>query len=145
VLQLHREVLQRASQSLPVKGIFLLELDTPEPLEQLDDTSPLISLHAITGIVAAETKKLRVTIASAPITALVDSGSTHSFISTEAACRLHLEPLFRPGLQVTVANGDRVASTGVCPNFKFFIDSEEFVLDLFIIPLADYEMVLGVQ
>jgi hypothetical protein len=38
-----------------------------------------------------------------------------------------------------------VASTGVCPNFKFFIDSEEFVLDLFVIPLADYEMVLGVQ
>jgi hypothetical protein len=82
----------------PIKGIFLLELDTPEPLEQLDDTSPLISLHTITGIVVAEMMKLRVTIASVPITALVDSGSTHSFISTEAACRLHLEPLFRPGL-----------------------------------------------
>jgi hypothetical protein len=129
----------------PVKGIFLLELDTPEPLEQLDDTSPLISLHAIIGIVAAETMKLLVTIASAPITALVDTGSTHSFISTETACRLHLEPLFRPGLQVTVANGDRVASAGVCPNVKFFIGSEEFVLDLFVIPLAGYEMVLRVQ
>jgi hypothetical protein len=89
--------------------------------------------------------KLRVTIASAPITALVDSGSTHSFISTEAACRLHLEPLFRPKLQVTVTNGDRVVSAGVCPNIKFFIDSEEFVLDLFVIPLVGYEMVLGVQ
>jgi hypothetical protein len=76
---------------------------------------------------------------------LVDSGSTHSVISTEAACRLHLEPLFCPGLHVTIANGDRVASASVCPNIKFFIDSEEFVLDLFIIPLADYEMVLGVQ
>jgi hypothetical protein len=128
-----------------VKGIFLLELDTPEPLEQLDDTSPLISLHVITGIAAAETMKLRVTIASASITALVDSGSTHSFIFTEAAYCLHLEPLFRPGLQVTIANGDRVASAGVCPNIKFFIDSEEFVLDLFVIPLAGYEMVLRVQ
>jgi hypothetical protein len=129
----------------PVKGICLLELDTPEPLEQLDDTSPLISLHAITGIAAAETMKLRVTIASAPITALVDSDSTHSFISTEAACHLHLEPLFRPRLQVTVTNGDRVANAGVCPNVKFFINSEEFVLDLFVIPLAGYEMVLRVQ
>jgi hypothetical protein len=129
----------------PVKGIFLLELDTPEPLEQLDDTSPLISLHAITGIATAETIKLWVTIASAPITALVDSSSTHSFISTEAACHLHLEPLFRPGLQVTVANGDRVANGGVYPNIKFLIDSEEFVLDLFVIPLAGYEMVLRVQ
>jgi hypothetical protein len=77
--------------------------------------------------------------------ALVDSGSTHSFISTEAACRLHHEPLFRLRLQVTVANGDRVASAGICPNIKFFIDSGEFVLDLFVIPLAGYEMVLGVQ
>jgi hypothetical protein len=93
----------------------------------------------------AETMKLRVTIASTPITALVNSGSTHSLISTEAACRLHHEPLFRPGLQVTIANGDQVASASVCPNVKFFIDSEEFVLDLFVIPLADYEMVLGVQ
>jgi hypothetical protein len=38
-----------------------------------------------------------------------------------------------------------VASASVCPNVKFFIDSKEFVLDLFVIPLAGYEMVLGVQ
>jgi hypothetical protein len=38
-----------------------------------------------------------------------------------------------------------VASAGICPNVQFFIDSEEFVLDLFVIPLAGYEMVLRVQ
>jgi hypothetical protein len=56
-------------EDCPVKGIFLLELDTPELLEQLDDASPLISLHVITGIAATKTMKLWVTIASAPITA----------------------------------------------------------------------------
>jgi hypothetical protein len=82
----------------PVKAIFLLELDTPEPPEQLDAKTPLISLNAITRIAAAETMKLLVNIDSATITTLIDSGSTHSFISTKAACRLHLEPLFHPGL-----------------------------------------------
>jgi hypothetical protein len=38
-----------------------------------------------------------------------------------------------------------VASAGICPNVQFFIDSEEFVLDLFVIPLVGYEMVLRVQ
>jgi hypothetical protein len=44
-----------------------------------------------------------------------------------------------------VANSDQVASTDVCHDVKFCIDSEEFVMDFFVIPLATYEMVLGVQ
>jgi hypothetical protein len=82
----------------PMKGIFLLELDTPEPVDPLDGTTPHVSLNAINGISTAEIMKLLVHLCNAIITALVDSGSTHSFISTEAACCLHLEPLFRPGL-----------------------------------------------
>jgi hypothetical protein len=46
---------------------------------------------------------------------------------------------------VTVANGDKVASTVVCHNVQFYIDKEPFVMDFFVIPLAGYEMVLGVQ
>ena len=77
--------------------------------------------------------------------ALVDSGSTHSFLSTDTARRLHLQPLFRPGLEVTVANGDRVTSLGVCKAVRVFIDKEEFIMDLFVIPLEGYDMVLGVH
>jgi hypothetical protein len=77
--------------------------------------------------------------------ALVDSGSTHSFISLETASHLHLQPDYRPGIQVTVANGDCVASAGICRGIHIFIDKEEFVLDFFVIPLTGYEMVLGVH
>jgi hypothetical protein len=123
-----------------MKGIFLLEMDTLE-----DDVAPQFSLNAITGILAAKTMKLLVRLCNTTVTALIDSGSTHSFISIEAVSHLHLEPLFQPGLQVTVANGDQVASTGDCWNVKFCIDLEEFVLDFFVIPLAGYEMVHRVQ
>jgi hypothetical protein len=82
----------------PIKGIFLLEMDTPVPDDLLDNTMPQISLNAISGILAAETMKLSVRLGTDTIMALVDSGSTHSFISTKMACCLHLEPVFRPGL-----------------------------------------------
>jgi hypothetical protein len=82
----------------PIKGIFLLEMDTSVPDDLLDNTMPQISLNAISGILAAETMKLSVRLGTDTIMAHVDSGSTHSFISTEMACCLHLEPVFRPGL-----------------------------------------------
>jgi hypothetical protein len=128
----------------PMKGLFLLELESAED-EELDNVPPQISLNAITGISVAETMRLQVRLLDTEMEALVDSGSTHSFISLETASRLHLQPDYRPGVQVTVANGDRVASTGICRGIHIFINNEEFVLDFFVIPLAGYEMVLGVQ
>jgi hypothetical protein len=89
--------------------------------------------------------KLSVRLGTDTVMTLVDSGSMHSFISTKVVCRLHLELVFRPGHQVTVANDDKVASAGVWHNVQFFIDTEAFVMDFFLIPLAGYEMVLRVQ
>jgi hypothetical protein len=129
----------------PIKGIFLLEMETPAAVDLMDDTTPQISLNAIMGISTAETMKLFVRLGADTVTSLVDSGSTHLFISTEVASRLHLEPIFRPGLQVLVANDDKVAITGVCHGVPFFIDKEPFVMDFFVIPLAGYDMVLGFQ
>jgi hypothetical protein len=59
---------------------------------------------------------LPATIAGATIGALIDSGSTHSFIATSVVRRLNLHPTPLPGLNVVVANGDRIASDGVCSN-----------------------------
>jgi hypothetical protein len=79
----------------PVKGIFLLKMETSAATDLLDDTTPQISLNVITGILAVETMKLFVWLGADTATALVNFGSTHSFISREAACRLHLEPAYR--------------------------------------------------
>jgi hypothetical protein len=117
----------------------------PEPANPLDDTTPQISLNATTRIFAVEMVKLLMNLCNTNITALINLGSTHSFISTEAASHLHLKALLRPCLQVMVANGDQVANAGVCQNVKFCIDSKEFILDFFVIPLAGYKMVLNVQ
>jgi hypothetical protein len=76
---------------------------------------------------------------------LIYSDSTHSFISTTVARRLNLHPSPRPGLNVAVANGDRVASDSVCSNTHIVIGTEDFIINLFVIPLDGYDMVLGVH
>jgi hypothetical protein len=126
-----------------VKGVFLIQMDDEPATDQLDDLSPLISLNAITGISVVETMCLAVQIDTATLTALVDSGSTHLFLSVEAVSRLHVLPIHRQGLRVTVANDDQVASDEVCKVVRFVIDIEEFVLDFYVIPLVGFDMVLG--
>jgi hypothetical protein len=73
----------------------------------------------------------------------VDSGSTHSFIAVETARRLGLQPALCPGLTVGVANGEHVPSAGDSTDVPVTIGTEEFLIDLFVPPLPDYELVLG--
>jgi hypothetical protein len=81
-------------------------MDDEPATDQPDDISPLISLNAITGISAMETMRLAVQIGTTTPTALVHSGSTHSFLSIEVVSHLHLLPIHWPALRVRVANDD---------------------------------------
>jgi hypothetical protein len=118
-----------------MKGIYLLQMDESQAADTETKEDPLISLNAITGLSSTDTMQLDVRVEDGTLTTLVDSGSTHSFISAVAASRLHLDPLPQPNLSVKVATGDRVATTGVCRAVYVFIDAEEFVIDMFVIPL----------
>jgi hypothetical protein len=129
----------------PMKGIYLLPMEDAPVAEVETGEDPLISLNAIMGISSVDTMQLDVCVEGDTLRALVDSGSTHSFISVAAASRLHLDPLPRLSLSIKVANGDCVATTGVCRAARIFINIEEFVVDLFVIPLDGFNMVLDVH
>jgi hypothetical protein len=129
-----------------MKGIYLLQLDDDPPLKDTMETEdPLISLNAIMGIADADPMQLAVCVGDQLLGALVDSGSTHSFISVVATSRLHLDPMPLPSLRVKVANGDRVATTDVYRKTRIYIISEEFIIDLFVIPVDSCDMVLGLH
>ena len=101
--------------------LFYLEVSDFDESEELDpekdpensELPPLISLHAITGIRPEETMQLRVNIGNHELTALLDSGSTHNFVSMEAARHIGLSFHDSKGKNVVVANGDRVACRGL--------------------------------
>jgi hypothetical protein len=133
-----------ADHKCPVKGVFLLELDDDigedEAVEELG-----ISLHALTGIKVAETMKLQITVGGTQLVALVDTGSTDTFIKEEVAGQLGLlvEPCH--GLFVKVANGDRVGCNGVCPRLPITIHTEDFNVSCYVLPLDSFDVVLGVR
>lgn len=128
-----------------MKGIYLLEMDEGEDDDSINDDTVTISLHALTGIRTSKTMRLAVIIGGVTMSALVDSGSTHTFVATEAARRLGLSPTTKSGLNVMVANGDQVTSSGICSGIPIKIDSEDFITDCYVIPLVGYNVVLGVQ
>ena len=129
-----------------MKGIYLMELDDSVAVDDTASNEDLgISLHALTGIMMAETMHLATTLAGSTLRALVDSGSTHSFIATSVADRLGISYTPRPGLSVGVANGERVQCAGICTTASFSIGHERFVVDLYVLQLEEYDLVLGCQ
>jgi predicted aspartyl protease len=88
---------------------------------------------------------LQVVIGGIQLRALVDTGSTHSFVHSEVAARLGLSITKRAGLSVMVANGDQVCSPGVCLATDVLIQDLRFSIDCFAIDLGGFDLVLGVQ
>ncbi|XP_066374128.1 uncharacterized protein [Miscanthus floridulus] len=113
--------------------------DTPDP------EAPVFSLHAVAGVPSGNTLLLRVTLGAASLVALVDTGSSHNFIGEAAASRTGLAVQPCPCLTATVANGEKVPCPGVLRRAAICIDGLAFHVDLYVMPLAGYDMVLGTQ
>lgn len=131
--------------------LFYIELDDYEDSTNnmfVVDTpaEPCISLQALTGlwsVRAAETMQV-VFIGEERFTALMDTSSTHNFLSDDVLARVGLTPTATPSLHVMMANGDQVASGGACHVVPLRIGDLEFQVDCFTLPLGG-DVVLGVQ
>jgi hypothetical protein len=126
------------------KGVFLIEMDDDVEVDVAVDELG-ISLHALTDIDVFNTMKLQVCVKGMMLVTLVDTGSTHTFIKEGLLLQLGLSVTPWEGLSVKVANGERVTSGGVCRATYMDIDSEYFSTDLYILPLDDFDIVLGIQ
>ena len=78
------------------------------------------------------------------INVLIDSGSTHSFVTPRLAKEgtelIHTKPL-----SITVANGDKLFSTAKCRNLEWMMQCHLFSHDLQVLPIGGSDMVLGVD
>lgn len=86
-----------------------MEDDDVETTEATEETpteeSPHYSLHAIAGVCVNDTLQLPVSLGDISLIALLDTGSTHNFISEGATQQTGLPLQRRPRLTATVANG----------------------------------------
>jgi hypothetical protein len=91
----------------------------------------------------ADTMQLVMTLGATSLIALLNSGSTHNFISEEAARRSGLSLRQRPRLTAMVANGERVTYEGIIRDAPLLIAGAMFPVDLIVMPLAGYDIVVG--
>ncbi|KAK3025591.1 hypothetical protein RJ639_042630 [Escallonia herrerae] len=87
--------------------------DSDAENEQKGET-PEISIHAISGLRNPQTMRIQGKIDNKHVSFLIDSGSTHNFLSTRIAKKMGLVPSCEGDLEVIVANGEKLASSGRC-------------------------------
>lgn len=75
---------------------------------------------------------------------LVDSRSTHMFISNKIPHNLDLLVHPRLGMSIKVSNDDCLPYVGVCPDTIVNIHGKLFTIDCYILPLGGFDVILGV-
>jgi hypothetical protein len=76
---------------------------------------------------------------------LLDSGSSHTFISSAVAAHCQsLQQLSTP-LKVQIANGQVLSCTPHIPAANWVIQGCQFTSDLKVLPLSFYDMILGLD
>lgn len=77
--------------------------------------------------------------------ALINSGSTHNFISKKETSRLRLPVVFTKLFYVMVANGNPIQCQGRFNDVPLQVQGISFTLTLYSLPLTGLDVVFEVQ
>jgi Retroviral aspartyl protease/Reverse transcriptase (RNA-dependent DNA polymerase) len=84
-------------------------------------------------------------IGQQPIFALIDSGSTHSFVNPQVLhSESHKIAQINP-MVVMVANGSKMVTDSTCQSLQFNIHGYEFCHDLRLLPVQGYDVILSLD
>ncbi|XP_026459437.1 uncharacterized protein LOC113360105 [Papaver somniferum] len=115
------------------------------PLSPTLEEEVEISVHALAGNVSHNTIRIEGASKKQPLTILIDSGSTHSFLDPAAAARCGGNLVPTASLLVAVANGNKMVSDAKCPSFKWQMQGHQFQFEMRLLTLGGCDMVLGVD
>ncbi|KAL4301768.1 hypothetical protein GQ457_10G007190 [Hibiscus cannabinus] len=114
-------------------------------LEGNKKEGPTMSLQAMWGASSCDTMKLQIEMGEKQLIALLDSGSTHNFISWNVVKCLGLEMERRNRLKVIVADGNSLETLGVCKGVEWRVRQQIFTTDFLVLPIKGSDVVLGIQ
>jgi hypothetical protein len=104
-----------------------------------------LSLSAVSGIPSRRTIQFSGECQGHPIVLLVDSGSSHSFVSSTLAEQLSgISPLPHP-VTVQVADGGNVSCSQFFSSISWSVQGYTFFTDFRVFPLKTYDAVLGMD
>ena len=121
------------------------EEENTEEEVQAEEIMPHISLNALEGTVGFHTMKVTGKTEKQTLHILVDSGSTHNFLTSSIASKLQSDLTSITPITVQAANGGKMSCESVCKGLKWKMQGVNFEADVFIMDLNNYDMVLGIQ
>ncbi|KAL4362255.1 hypothetical protein GQ457_04G013260 [Hibiscus cannabinus] len=120
------------------------EAETEHKEDQLEKGDLEISINALTGSTWYSTLRIRGFIKGKPLSILVDSGSTHSFIIPRWA-KEGMEVVQTNPLAITVANGEQLYSTTKSNLLTWKMQGHSFTHNFRVLRMGGSDMVLGVD
>jgi hypothetical protein len=102
-----------------------------------------LSLQALHGMPGEGTLSVNIWIAGKPAMALIDTGSTNTFLDLQFAQDQQLVLVPVPHRTVLVAGGGELSCESILPQCKYSIQDKEFTHDFHILPLKGYDIILG--
>lgn len=127
----------------------LLQADQGAPAVQDpdsdDDVLMCISKGATTGQTTPRTARLLGRIGGQEVLILVDSGSSHSFLSDAVVERLQLPIQAIATVAVKIADRGTLSYSGVVQACKWKMQGHEFATDLRVLALGCYDMIVGIN
>ncbi|KAG6484232.1 hypothetical protein ZIOFF_061027 [Zingiber officinale] len=121
------------------------EGETQDNINEVQDDSMAISIHALEGLQTPQIMKVKGFIKKQPVMILIDSGSTNNFLDSTLARRLKQKIERASTFDVKVADGRSLTSPGKCEGIKIILPNYELITDLFFLPLDGCDVVLGAQ
>jgi hypothetical protein len=128
-----------------VMEVIAPENEEEDPGQFFLDTEPEISPNAITGTPNPKTMRIMGIVKGQQVIILIDSGSTHNFVDARLAEKMGIVSSNKDAIMVRVANGQTIRSPGKSSDLCLKIQGTLFRVDLYILPLAGCDMVLGIQ
>ncbi|KAJ4814811.1 polyprotein [Rhynchospora pubera] len=89
--------------------------------------------------------KFKGEIGSTPVCALLDSGSTHSFVHPDVLQGVQPKLIQTAPMIVTVANGAKMVTDLQCEALQFSLQGHTFERDVRVLDVQGYDMILGID
>ncbi|KAF2303147.1 hypothetical protein GH714_014149 [Hevea brasiliensis] len=126
-----------------VMQIIIDEGENGEEIERIEVSEELqLSLSALKG---HKGRKLCASSGKLQLQVLIDIGSTHNFLGAHVVKKLRCDVEPVSGVSVEVANGQNMRCHAKCASFKWQMQDHHFDAEVFILPLDNYDLILGVQ
>jgi hypothetical protein len=102
-----------------------------------------LSLNALAGTAHGDALQLRTVVSNKVMLLLIDSGSSHSFVSSSFLKTVGLQPVVAPPRKVKVANGQILVTDKMVPHMEWWCQGHTLTSDMKVLDLGVYDAILG--